>query len=48
MARRFKTIDYEQSGKQTITIDDCLPADHLARFIVEIVALLDLGMFYAH
>ena len=48
MARRFKTVDYEQSGKQTITIDDCLPANHLERFIVEIVALMDLGMFYAH
>jgi transposase len=48
MARRFRTVDYEQSGKQTITIDDCLPADHLARFIVAIIALLDLSAFYAH
>ena len=48
MARRFKTVDYERSGKQTITIDDCLPANHLARFIVEIIALLDLRAFYAH
>jgi transposase len=48
MARRFKTVDYEQSGKQTVTIDDCLPANHLARFIVEIIALLDLSAFYAH
>jgi len=47
MARKFKTVDYEQSGKQTITIDDCLPANHLARFVVEIVALLDLSAFYA-
>jgi len=46
MARRFKTVDYEQSGKQTITIDDCLPANHLARFMVEILALLDLSAFY--
>ena len=48
MARRFKTVDYEQAGKQTITIDDCLPANHLARFIVAIIALLDLSAFYAH
>jgi len=48
MARRFRTVDYEQSGKQTITIDDCLPASHLARFMVEIIALLDLSAFYAH
>ena len=48
MARRFKTVDYQQSGKQTLTIDDCLPADHLARFIVAIIVLLDLSAFYAH
>jgi len=48
MARRFKTVDYEQSGKQTITIDDCLPANHLGRFIVGIIALLDLSAYYAH
>jgi transposase len=47
MARKFKTVDYEQSGQQTLTIDDCLPADHLARFIVGIVAMLDLSAFYA-
>lgn len=47
MARRFKTVDYEQSGKQTVTIDDCLPVDHLARFVVAIVALLDLSAIYA-
>jgi hypothetical protein len=48
MARRFKTVDYEQSGKQTVTIDDCLPVNHLARFIVAIIALLDSSAFYAH
>jgi len=48
MARKFKTIDHEQSGRQTLTIDDCLPADHLARFIVSIVKMLDLSMFYAY
>jgi transposase len=47
MARKFKTVDYEQSGQQTLTIDDCLSADHLARFIVAIVAMLDLSAFYA-
>jgi len=48
MARKFKTVDYEQSGQQRLTIDDCLPADHLARFIVGIVKMLDLGVFYAY
>jgi transposase len=48
MARKFKTVDYEQSGQQRLTIDDCLPADHLARFIVVIVGMLDLSVFYAY
>jgi transposase len=48
MARKFRTVDYEQSGQQRLTIDDCLPADHLARFIVAIVGMLDLGVFYAY
>jgi len=47
MACKFKTVDYERSGQQTLTIDDCLSADHLARFIVAIVAMLDLSAFYA-
>jgi hypothetical protein len=28
MARNFKRVDYAASGKQRVTIDDCLPADH--------------------
>jgi transposase len=48
MARKFKTVDYEQSGQQRLTIDDCLPADHLARFMVVIVEMLDLSAFYAY
>ena len=48
MARKFKTVDDEQSGQQTLRIDDCLPADHLARFIVAIVRMLDLSVFYAY
>lgn len=47
MARRFKTVDYEQALKQTVTIEECLPPEHLARFIVAIVALLDLSVIYA-
>ncbi len=48
MARRFKTVDYEHSEQQTLTIDDYLPADHLARFIVGIGDMLDLEVFYAY
>jgi len=47
MARRFKKVNYEDSGKQTVTIDDCLPGDHLARFIVAIISILDLSAIYA-
>jgi transposase len=47
MARRFKRVNYEEAGKQTVTIDDCLPAAHLARFIVAIVSMLDLSAIYA-
>jgi hypothetical protein len=42
MARKFKTVDYAQAGQQRLTIGDYLPADHLARFIVAIVEMLDL------
>ena len=48
MARKFKTVDYKRSGQQTLMIDDCLPADHLVRFIVAIVEMLDLSVFYAY
>jgi transposase len=47
MARSFKTVDYEKSGQQTLTIDECLPPDHLARFIVAIIDMLDLKAIYA-
>jgi len=48
VARKFKTVDYEQSGQQMLTVNDCLPANHLARFIVAIVEILDLKVFYAY
>jgi transposase len=47
MARSFKRVDYEKSGQQTVTIDDCLPCDHLARFIASMITLLDLSAIYA-
>jgi transposase len=46
MARKFKTVDYEKSLRQTVTIEECLPPGHLARFIVAIIALLDLSAIY--
>jgi len=47
MARKFTTVNYDESLKQTVTIGDCLPTDHLARFIVNIITLLDLSAIYA-
>ena len=47
MARRFKTVDYDAALNQTVTVGDCLSRNHLARFIVKIIALLDLSGIYA-
>ena len=47
MARQFITVDYAAMLKQTVTLEECLPADHLARFIVDTIARLDLSAFYA-
>ncbi len=47
MSRRFKTVDYEKSLQQTVTLAEVLSPDHLARFIVGIVAQLDLTAIYA-
>lgn len=46
MARKFKTVDYEAALELTITIGACLPPNHLARFVVEIVKQLDLSCIY--
>ncbi len=41
MSRSFKTADYEATLNQTVRLGDCLPPDHLARFIVDVIAQLD-------
>ena len=48
MKRTFKTVDYDQALDLSIRLGDCLPPDHLARFVVDSVALLDLSALYAH
>src|SRR2546423_1833721 len=48
MSRIFKTVDYEQALELTVRLGDCLPPEHLARFVVDSVALLDLSALYAH
>src|SRR5205085_3133846 len=47
MKRTFKTVDYDQALDLTVRLGDCLPSDHLARFVVDSVALLDLSKLYA-
>lgn len=47
MIRKFRTADYEATLSQTISIREALPADHLARFVVDVVAQLDLKAIYA-
>jgi len=46
MTRKFKTADYEKTLELQISLRDALPPDHLARFIVEVVAELDLSRLY--
>src|SRR5580658_7472534 len=47
MSRQFKTADYEATLDTSVRLGDCLPQDHLARFVVDIVAQLDFKAFYA-
>jgi len=46
MTRKFKTVDYEAALDQTVSLREALPANHLARFVVDIVAELDLAHIY--
>lgn len=47
MSRKFRTADYEETLNQTIRLGDALPANHLARFVVDMIAQLDLSEIYA-
>jgi len=47
MSRKFRTANYEETLKQTIQLGDALPANHLARFVVDVIAQLDLSEIYA-
>ena len=47
MSRKFKTADYDATLDLTVRLGDCLPPDHLARFVVDIIAQLDLSAIYA-
>jgi len=46
MSRKFKTVNYEETLELKISLREALPPNHLARFVVEIIAQLDLGSIY--
>jgi len=46
MSRKFKTVDYEAALDQTVSLREATPANHLARFVVDVVAELDLTGIY--
>lgn len=46
MSRKFKTANYEETLNQTIRLAEALPSQHLARFVVDIIAQLDLSKIY--
>jgi len=46
MTRKFKTVDYEETLDLQISLRDALPPDHLARFVVDVIAQLDLSGVY--
>jgi len=46
MSRKFKTPDYETILNSSVSLREALPANHLARFVVDLVAQLDLSRIY--
>jgi transposase len=46
MTRKFKTPNYELALNQSITLGEALPPNHLARFVVMVIAQLDLNSVY--
>jgi transposase len=47
MSRQFRTTNYAETLKQTIRLEEALPEQHLARFVVDLIAHLDLRRIYA-
>ncbi len=46
MARKFKKPNYEEMLKETISLEEALPSNHLARFVVDVIAQLNLVPIY--
>lgn len=47
MPRKFRSADYARTLKLTVSLEEAVPPNHLARFIVDVVAQLDLAPLYA-
>jgi transposase len=46
MSKKFRTVDHVATLNSTIRLGDCLPNDHLAVFVVDLIAQLDLKALY--
>ena len=46
MTRKFKQPDYTTTPNIAISLGEAIPANHLARFVVDIVAQLDMSTIY--
>src|SRR3990172_6800721 len=47
MPRNFKTADYATTLKLRVSLEEAGPPNHLARFIVDVIAQLDVSAIYA-
>ena len=47
MARSFRSVNYDTALDLTVRLGDCLPPSHLARFVADTIAQLDLSALYA-
>ncbi len=47
MSRKFRTADYEKTLDLHVSLREALPPTHLARFIVDVIAQLDLSAIYS-
>jgi hypothetical protein len=47
MSRRFKTADHAATLEVQVRLGDCLPPEHLARFVVDTIEVLDLSAIHA-
>lgn len=46
MTRKFTTVDYEATLNLTVSLREALPPNHLARFVADVIAQLDVSSLY--